>query len=267
MVASSATMNSSGTATGATPNHRSTMQLGALVSCGLRTTFFFGVAVAISMAAGCSFDLHEVVGIDAGAGAQAEGAGAGAAGAPGSGTGGAAGGADGGAGGEAGSHADMLRCNRTMNPSFEFDVLFWAGAGAALYHEEVDDAVHGCCAARVKENGSAVGYFGLRDDPPGVFATTFPGSPYEATAWVRSASEPPNANATVKIHIHDANDMSTVLAETQANLGTKFQKLSVTVRADGRPISVSVSQYGAQPGDAFMIDLFQLVIVDECESR
>jgi hypothetical protein len=181
-------------------------------------------AIAAIAAQGCAFELHEVVadaGVDAGA---------------------------------------TSPCNLVRNPSFEDNTSFWTGSGSTLSQAPIDDAVEGCCAARVSRDPGDSTSFAIRDEPPTV-SVGVAGGQYRATAWVRSGIDPPNPAATVRLHLREGDNLDQVATTEELPLTGTFQKLSLTGIAtlDGDLIDVHLTQYQAVEGDAFLVDAIELV--------
>ncbi len=155
--------------------------------------------------------------------------------------------------------ADVLP-NRTANPSFEVGTAGWEADYATLSRLTIEDAPDGCCVARVAYDGDGGdAYYTINDHPDTLEKSSVAGATYRASAWVRSAIDPPNPKATVSIILEEGG--SPMSDEVKIPLGTKFSKLEmVGVAGDaGHTITVHVRQYDPVPGDAFDIDLLRLL--------
>lgn len=156
--------------------------------------------------------------------------------------------------------------NLAVNPSFEAGLSGWTERGGGLKRVEIADAPHGRFVARVTYDAetSADSPYSINDETDTVESASIAGATYRATAWVRSAASSPgarNPEATVSIILKAEKEGSDLGEHVEVPLGPCFTKIETSgvAKYDGDSIGVHVSQYHQVPGDAFDIDLIQVV--------
>ncbi len=111
---------------------------------------------------------------------------------------------------------------------------------------------------------SADAPYSINDATDTIASASIAGATYRATAWVRSAAGSTgarNPDATVSIILKSENDDADLAERKEVPLGACFTKIETSGVAahDGDSIGVHVSQYHQVPGDAFDIDLLEVV--------
>lgn len=156
--------------------------------------------------------------------------------------------------------------NLAVNPSFEEGLSGWTGRNGALSRVEPADAPHGHFVARVTfdADSSDDAPYSINDAIDTIEGASIAGATYRATAWVRSAASSPgarNPSATVSIILKAEKEGSDLAEHVEVPLGPCFTKIETSgvAKYDGDSIGVHVSQYHQVPGDAFDIDLIQVV--------
>jgi len=146
--------------------------------------------------------------------------------------------------------------NRTFNPSFESDVSGWTQSASMVTRVELPDAPHGCCVGRVALISG--NYYSIRDKPPTI-ASSIAGATYRASAFVRSAIDPLNPAATMRIILEE--DTTQIGNSAYEPLGSSFVEIRASGQAvtGGLPLSVHLSEYNAVAGDAFYVDVIQVL--------
>ena len=171
-----------------------------------------------------------------------------------------------GGGGCASAAALIAQGNLAVNPSFEDDLSGWSGRNGALSRVEPADAPHGRFVARVTfdEGSSADSPYSINDATDTIAGASIAGAPSRATGWVRAAAAATgarNPDATVSIILKSEQDDEDLAEHKEIPLGACFTKIETSGVAahDGDSIGVHVSQYHQVPGDAFDIDLLEVV--------
>ena len=172
----------------------------------------------------------------------------------------------GGGNGCASAAAPLDTGNLAANPSFEAGLSGWTGRNGALSRVEPADVPHGRFVARVTYDASisADSPYSINDATDTIKSASVAGATYRATAWVRAAASSPaarNPDATVAIILKSEKEGSDLGEHEEVPLGACFTKIETfgVAKYDGDSIGVHVSQYHQVTGDAFDIDLIQVV--------